>query len=79
MLSYLVSRQASIIDYHLCFILKTDDPFELDELPESPVLADGVLFDAFGVLGNCGKYPSIPIVELGGVLALEEFIRASGL
>jgi len=58
-------------------MVKTDEVFELVELPENPVLAEGVLFGIFGVTG---KYPSLnPTTELGGVLALEVFITASGL
>jgi hypothetical protein len=60
---------------YLCFILKTEDPFELPELTE------GILFKVLGLPELCGKYPSPknPTIELGGVLAFEVFMVASGL
>jgi hypothetical protein len=61
------------------FILNTDEPFELAELPLAPVTTELVLFRAFALM-ICGKYsPPAPTNEVGGVLALEVFITASGL
>jgi hypothetical protein len=60
------------------FRLNTDEPFEL-LLPDAPVPVEFARFEILEVIGVCGKYPSIPINVLGGVLALEVFITASGL
>jgi hypothetical protein len=67
--------------HHLCFILKTDEPFELPEDPDAPVKTGEVLFKFLGLLGDCGKYslPQNPRIDVGAVLALEVFITASGL
>jgi hypothetical protein len=62
------------VSHHLCFILNTDDAFELPEdTPEDDLL------NAPGLGGICGKKLSPANNTLGGVLALAVFIIISEL
>lgn len=66
---------------YLCFMLETDDPFELlEELLDVSVLPEEPPFNPLGLIETRGKYPSPkPGPGVGGLLALLVFIAASGL